>query len=531
MASKGLVLTGDDQKDDNLQGRDGDDILTGLGGNDRLYGAGGKDILFGGEGDDRVDGGPGSDRMEGGRGNDTYVVDSLNDQIVETFGGAEGGVDRVLSGITFSLAALGNVENLTLTGTQKISGTGNGLDNIIVGNAVANTLTGGAGADHLDGGAGLDVLRGGVGNDEYIVNDFGDQVIETFTAAESGGIDTVISSVGFELGANVDNLTLTGSDNINGLGNELANVLLGTSGSNYLTGGAGADTLRGGRGDDVLDGGTGGDAMTGGRGSDLYWVDRATDVVTETDELANEGGVDTVVSTITYKLTNKVEDLILWGAGNIDGTGNTLDNKISGNDGVNVLRGGGGNDTLTGAAGDSLHGELGNDTLAVGSILVKEINGGSGNDTVNLDLLQTRLDLSGSFGAAIKDVEIIDLSGNLSVAGVGHANTLVLDASSIAALGEGNPTAVGAKTIVVTGDAGDRLILSLPDGWTSGGVAQLPYGLTGDFIKYSSGDATLLVENVVTTQVKAPTEAVPTLDQLDGTNGFTIDGIDRSFGF
>src|SRR5688572_26074897 len=103
MASKGLVLTGDDKTDDNLQGRDGDDILKGLGGNDRLYGAGGKDILIGADGDDRLDGGPGSDRMEGGRGNDIYVVDTLNDQVIETIGGAEGGVDTILSGITLSL--------------------------------------------------------------------------------------------------------------------------------------------------------------------------------------------------------------------------------------------------------------------------------------------------------------------------------------------------------------------------------------------------------------------------------------------
>jgi hypothetical protein len=76
----------------------------------------------------------------------------------------------------------------------------------------------------------------------------------------------------------------------------------------------------------------------------------------------------------------------------------------------NILKGGGGSDTLTGGFGDSLRGESGNDTLIAGSALTKEINGGTGNDTLNLDLITGRIDLRGTFGAAIKDVEIIDLS-------------------------------------------------------------------------------------------------------------------------
>jgi Ca2+-binding RTX toxin-like protein len=91
------------------------------------------------------------------------VVDATSDTITEN---ASEGTDSVQSSVSFTLAA--NVENLTLTGTAAINGTGNALDNILTGNSAANTLSGGAGADTLDGGAGNDSLVGGVGNDTYL---------------------------------------------------------------------------------------------------------------------------------------------------------------------------------------------------------------------------------------------------------------------------------------------------------------------------------------------------------------------------
>jgi Ca2+-binding RTX toxin-like protein len=131
-----------------------------------------------------------------------------------------------------------NLEHLTLTGAAAITGTGNALANFLTGNDGANTLIGGAGNDTLYGGLGADSLAGGTGNDTYIVDDTSDDIGE----AAAGGTDTVRSSVSYTLGANLENLTLTGADAINGTGNSLANILTGNDGANILAGEGGNDT-------------------------------------------------------------------------------------------------------------------------------------------------------------------------------------------------------------------------------------------------------------------------------------------------
>ncbi|MBU3698296.1 calcium-binding protein, partial [Dechloromonas sp.] len=317
-----------------------------------LTGNAGANTLSGGTGNDTLDGGAGADTLIGGAGNDTYILDVPADVVIENAGE---GIDTIKA--SFSYVVASNVENLTLTGTVATDGTGNALDNVLVGNALANTLSGGSGNDTLDGGTGTDNLIGGVGNDTYVVDNAGDVVVEN--AGE--GVDIVQSSISYVLGNDVENLTLTGYSSINGTGNALDNVLTGNSYNNVLTGGAGNDTLNGGSGYDT---------MVGGAGDDIYYVDSASDIVTE---LAGEG-FDVVNTTVTLTLAANAEALMLTnGYGSLNGNGNNLDNLIRGNNYANTLTGGAGNDLLEGGDGNDIL------TDTSGTAL---FNGGWGADTM-----------------------------------------------------------------------------------------------------------------------------------------------------
>jgi Ca2+-binding RTX toxin-like protein len=334
---------------DTLNGMAGNDSLVGGPGDNQLNGGAGNDALVGGDDDDRLDGGTGIDSMEGGAGNDTYVIDNAKDAIKDS-GGTD---DTIESTLSVDLTKFTGIEHATLLGKSSLS---------LLGNEFDNELTGNDGANKIDDGEGADKMAGGKGNDTYTVDNVGDTVTEEAGA----GIDLVLSSVDFELGDNVENLTLTG-DAIEGIGNELANSIVGNSKDNNLAGGDGKDKLTGNDGNDTLDGGTGADSLIGGKGNDTYVVDDAGDRITELSNTT--GGIDTVVSSLlSYTLGNYLENLDLAaGAGNINGTGNSSNNEITGNEGDNKLAGLVGNDTLDGGAGDdTLTGGTGNDSLVGG---------------------------------------------------------------------------------------------------------------------------------------------------------------------
>lgn len=327
--------------------------VTGTTSADTLIGSSDPELIFGLAGDDVLNGGVGRDKMFGGEGNDTYTVDTPYDEVVENFGEGD---DLVNASVSYALSA--NVERLTLTGSAMIDATGNALGNILTGNSKINTLIGFEGDDTLDGKGGGDVMIGGLGDDIYVVDSAADTVSEL--AAE--GRDAVRSSIAYTLGQNIENLFLTGSSGIAGAGNSL---------DNHITGNSGANTLHGFLGDDFIDGGSGNDTLIGGMGNDVYVVGSTGDSVTE----LSDQGLDTVRSSVTYTLSANVEDLILTGAGAINGTGNGASNVISGTSGTNTLSGLAGDDVLNGYGGtDTLNGGGGNDTYLMAR--------GYGTDTV-----------------------------------------------------------------------------------------------------------------------------------------------------
>ena len=371
---------------DRMYGGGGSDTIEGGGGDDRLYGfapsgtqaddgadsldgGAGNDYLQGDGGNDTLNGGAGDDMMLGGAGNDSYYVDSLADSITEDPGA---GTDTVIASASYALGA--NIENLVLSGSQPISGTGNALDNAITGNDQDNQLFGGGGSDTLDGGLGADTLAGEAGDDVYLIGNSGDSVVE----AAGGGNDRVTTSVTWTLsaGQEVELVTAAAGAAVNLTGNELANTLNGNDVANALNGAAGADTLNGAGGNDTLDGGAGNDQMAGGVGDDVYYVDSASDIVSE-----NAGeGIDLVMTSAAYTLGQNVENLALVEGAQVAGTGNGLDNVLTGNSLGNQLSGAAGNDTLDGGAGDdNVSGDDGHDVL-LGGDGADTLNGGDGND-------------------------------------------------------------------------------------------------------------------------------------------------------
>lgn len=210
--------------------------------------------ISGTTGNNLLDGATGADTLTGFAGADAYIVDNVGDLVIEDVSNDR---DEVFATVSYTLRA--NVEYLTLGGSAAINGAGNALNNRLIGNDSANKLSGGAGADllmgyagadQLIGGTGADTLKGGIGNDTYDVDSSLDVIVEMTSL--SSEIDSVKSIVSWALGANLENLALLGSAQINGTGNALANTLIGNSAANVLDGGAGLDTLTGGAGADTF---------------------------------------------------------------------------------------------------------------------------------------------------------------------------------------------------------------------------------------------------------------------------------------
>ena len=539
---------------------EGPDVLLGTAGDDVINGLGGDDELHGDSGNDTLDGGTGNDLLYGGTGNDTYIFDrGYGQDTIFDSDAAPGNFDTIqlASGVnTGDVTITRDGTNLYLTiadsgdrlvlsdwfidpaarieqvvfadgttwdpaalesritvapstdGADALYGTSrndtiNGLggDDLLYGFAGNDKLNGGDGNDFLDGGTGKDVMIGGAGDDTYVVDRKGDVVREE----RDGGTDTVESSISYKLGKYLENLTLTGSDNINATGNKLDNILTGNEGSNILDGGRGADILSGGLGDDtyivddigdavfenadegidtvrasisfslgddlenltllgddhldatgndldnvltgnrgrnILDGGLGADTLIGGKGDDTYIVDDAGDVVIE----KSGNGTDTVLSSVSFALGDHVEDLTLTGSDDTDATGNKQDNVLTGNDGSNILDGGRGEDTLIGGLGDDTYVVDNRDDVVVE-------NADEGTDTVLSSISLTLGD----------NVENLTLTGTGNLKATGNALDNVLtgsDGNNVLNGGLGADTLIGGKgdDTYIVDDAGDVVI-------------------------------------------------------------------------
>jgi serralysin len=587
------IINGNDQ----LNGGSQDDLLMGFGGADTFNGAGGtdtvsyeaaptavradlgnsatntgtdavgdtytsienltgsqfNDILVGNAQGNVLTGGLGTDTMIGGAGNDTYFVDNAGDAVTENPGE---GTDTVNASINYGLTP--NVENLTLLGSADLQGFGNGL---------ANTITGNSGNNLLDGGASADTMAGGAGNDIYFVDNAGDAATEN----ASEGNDTVFASANFTLPANVENLILQGSADLQGYGNGQANVIYGNAGNNLLNGGGGIDLMVGGAGNDtyfvddpsdaafelanegndavfttanyglaanvetlvmqgsadlqgygsnqanvlygnsgnnLLNGAGGVDLMVGGLGNDTYFVDDPSD---SCFEVAGQGN-DAVFASCNYGLAADVETLVMQGSGGFQGYGNNQVNTIYGNSGNNLINGAGGADTMIGSAGD--------DTYFVdnaGDVVIENFGATEGNDAVFSSVSYT---LSAN-------VETLVLQGNGNINGTGN-----VIANSIVGNSGNNTLDGGAAADTLTGNAGnDTFVFRLGQGngdtvvdFAGSGAA------TGDSLQFMGyGMATFTNIDLTHWQVNYNLGMGVQHEIITFLNGASIDPTDYSF--
>lgn len=483
---------------DRTNGGAGEDTLQGMAGNDNLLGGDGDDSIDGGDGDDTVVGGTGDDTLIGGTGSDTltYALTAGNVTVNLSRSAAQStgvdGRDRI-NGFETLIGGLGND---SLTGSR-----------------AANRIEGGQGADTLDGNGADDTLVGGNGDDVLIVDSVSDLVIE----AANGGKDRVLSEISWVLGDNLEELELTGAKLIDGTGNALDNLMIGSRRDNLLTGGAGNDTLQGedgrdklagdadddllygGKGDDTLDGGAGKDTLDGGEGDDTYLINDANDVILESLG-AGRDEARTTLQTLT--LAANVDDLVYLGDGVLTGTGNGLANTMGGGEGDDTLYGGAGN--------DSLRGYVGNDSLD-GGTEADLLYGGDGGDRL--------------YGGAGNDALLGD-TGDDSIAG-GTGDDRLFG-------GTGNDTLIadGGTDTLIGGSGSDSFILSV-----SGAVAGIADLATGDTVQVAAGAIAAAVEIAAFVATSATvndgTFAISTragggtidMTLATGASGFTLTGL------
>ncbi len=421
-------------------------LILGLAGNDTLTaGTGGNTVLDGGDGNDTLrDAGAAAaatlvDTMSGGAGDDTYVVTRANDVIIEQ---PNAGTDTVRTNLrTYVLPD--NVENLVYTGTAGITATGN---------ALANTFSGFDGTSILNGGGGTDtaLFSGQFAQYTVILNSDGSVTLTDTRAGTPNGTATFIN---FDLFQFSDGLVLTEAQlggstgvpptTVNGTtGNDVLTssvagaIISGLGGNDSLTAGAANQTLDGGAGADVLnDNGQSGIKLLGGAGNDTFIVSNSGTIITE----SAGNGTDTVQTTLSsYQLPANVERLVYTGTGSFTSTAT--------------------------AAGETITGGTGADTLGDGGFANVILRGGGGADTFNVTTASTTVNepagttnatvtttlASYSLGANIQNLTYTG-TGNFTGTGNGQGNTIT------GGPGNDSLSGNGAKDTLIGGAGNDSL--------------------------------------------------------------------------
>lgn len=460
-------------------------ILNAFTGNElsnKLTGDSSANVLYGLGGNDSLTGNAGNDSLIGGDGADTAIYSEKTGIVSVTLNGANV-VNVTVAGVVED--KISYIENLQ-GGTGNDVFVGDSLANALFGNGGSDRLSGMAGNDSLNGGVGVDTMIGGDGSDTYYVDNIGDVVMEINATASTGGTDVVNSYLAtYTLGANVENGRIVTTVVANITGNTLANTLYAGSGVNIIDGSSGTDTvsfqyatttgsigvtlslavvdgagysiasgisgpdkvirienitgtnyadkLTGDSGNNVLNGLSGNDNMAGGLGNDTYVINALSDVVTE---LSGQG-TDRIQSTITYSLADtdgtgsnggNVEDIQLTGTGNINGTGNALNNVLFSNAGNNILDGVTGVDTAS------------YQYAAAGVTVTLATNAQQNTVNAGLDTLKNIDNLTGSnyadslTGNTVANT-ITGLGGKDTMKGNGGADTFKFNAVTDSAIG------------------------------------------------------------------------------------------------
>ncbi|MDQ6437194.1 calcium-binding protein [Mesorhizobium sp. LHD-90] len=404
----GDIIRGD-AKANVLSGDDGNDTLDGRGGGDTLNGGDNDDILLPGSGDDTVNGGANTDTVDyafsvatiaaihiaglgvtlasgvdigsddlssveiiiGGSGNDalSYWAEAHGNAGDDTFKADNGvnalygdeGTDTVFYfdtlGTTDLLvdledaslnrqAAAGDtlesIENVIYQGTKRADLLGDENNNRLEVSGSVSQVFGRGGDDTLVGAGYADILDGGEGSDTADYSAAGAAIVIT-------QVGTVLQGDGGAVGDGMVNIEMV-------KGSAFADVMTVADTGFMLYGLGGADTLTGGTGADTLDGGSAADTLAGGAGDDLFFINDANDVVIEA---AGQGVLDKVATNTSYALASGVEvehfnTTSINGTTAINLTGNEFSQAIIGDAGANVIKAGGGNDTLTSRAGNDV---------------------------------------------------------------------------------------------------------------------------------------------------------------------------------